>query len=326
MAWWVLVWSVLFACTGGTQSVEPLVIYAGRGEALVGELLAEASKQTGVPIRVQYGATPDLVTRVLAERDLSQADLVFAQEAGHLGVLATAGLLAPLPSTLLDEVEPRFRDPDGRWIGTSGRLRTLVIHGPSLPTAERPSALAQLAEPQFRGKLGWAPSNASFQAHIAALLHLWGEDRTRAWLAAIQVSEPRAFPKNGPIVRAVTDGELPLGWVNHYYLHQGKRPGDVSFNHAFAPGDAGNVLMVSGLAVRAGSPREADAHKLVAWLVSDDAQARIAEQSWEYPVRSGVPTHADVPALALVGLAEVPQAALADLEPARALLRSLSLQ
>lgn len=316
---------VVVSCTTAPKAPEPVVIYCGRGEALVGDLLARASAETGVPIQVQYGSTPDLVTRLLAERELAPADLVFAQEAGHLRALADKGLIEPLPAGLLEQVEPRFRDPEGRWVGTSGRLRTLVVHGPSVPVEERPTALEQLAEPRFAGRLAWAPSNASFQAHVAALLHLWGPDRTRAWLTAVQANRPRVFPKNAPIVRAASDGEVAIGWVNHYYLHQAARPGELALNHSTGPGDAGNVLMVAGLSVRTNSPRREAAHKIVGWLLAEPAQREIAQSSWEYPVRPGVPTHADVPPLDRVGLSEVPQDKLADLVPARAMLRELGL-
>jgi iron(III) transport system substrate-binding protein len=313
------------ACTTGPKAPDPVVIYCGRGEALVDDLLARASAETGVPIQIQYGSTPDLVTRILTERELTQADLVFAQEAGHLRALADKGLLEPLPAALLEQVEPRFRDGDGRWVGTSGRLRTLVVHGPSVPPEERPTALEQLAEPRFADKLAWAPSNASFQAHVAALLHVWGPERTRAWLTAVQANRPRVFPKNAPIVRAASEGEIAIGWVNHYYLHQAARPGERALNHSTGPGDAGNVLMVAGLAVRAGSPRREGAHKLVGWLLSEPAQREVAQTSWEYPVRPGVATHADVPPLDRIGVVDVPQDKLADLEPARAVLRELGL-
>lgn len=304
---------------GGSDTV---VIYSGRGQALVGDLLARASAETGVPIQVQYGSTSDLVTRVLVERELAQADLVFAQEAGHLGALVGAELLAPLPAELLARVPPSARDPEGRWIGVSGRLRTLVIHEPSVSPQDRPATLADLADPRFADKVGWAPTNASFQAHIAGLLHLWGPDRTRTWLSAVHAQRPRTFTKNGAIVRATLDGELPIGWVNHYYLHQAARDGDRAVAHSFAPGDAGNVLMLSGIGVRAGSSRAQAAHRVMGWLIEEEAQRAFAE-AWEYPVHPGVSPRKGVPPLDGIGLADVPQQALGDLDAARAVLAEI---
>lgn len=325
-AWLACLWLVLAGCSGWSTAPSPVIIYSGRGEALVGELLARASAQTDVPIQIQYGSTPDLITRVLVEGDQGQADLIFAQEAGHFRALADKGRLATLPDALLSQVDPRFRDEDGQWIGTSGRLRVLTVHAPSVPDEERPTRLEQLAEPRFAGKLAWAPSNGSFQAHVAALLATWGPARTRAWLEGVKGNEPRVFPKNSPIVRAVAEGEVEVGWVNHYYLHQAKRPDSVAVNHSFESGDPGNLLMVAGVAVRSGSPQAEQAHKLIEWLISDQAQSNVAQRAWEYPTRPGVAPHPDVADLDKVGLADIAQHDLVELEPAREMLRELGLQ
>ncbi len=302
-----------------------VTIYSGRSEALVGPLFERAEAELGLDLQIQYGDTPELVTRLLAEGAESPADLILAQDSGHLGALSQRAAIAPLPQALLDQVDPAYRDPDGRWIGTSGRLRVVVVNA-SVPVADRPSSLKDLADPRWKGQLGWAPSNGSFQCHVSALRALWGEDETRAWLTAVQANEPTVYPKNSPQVEAAHAGEIQVGWVNHYYLHQKKTEGYQALNHSLAPGDAGNIMMVSGAAVRSGSPNAAAAERVLGWLVSEPAQASFAQDNFEYPTRPGVPTHPDVPAIDPSTLAEVSQAALADVGPTRAMLQELGLQ
>ena len=53
-----------------------------------------------------------------------------------------------------------------------------------------------------------------------SLRHIWGEEETKEWLKGVQVNTPKVYPKNSPQVRAVDEGKLEIGWVNHYYLHQ----------------------------------------------------------------------------------------------------------
>ena len=127
-------------------------------------------------------------------------------------------------------------------------------------------------------------------------------------------------------VEAVHRGEIQVGWVNHYYLHRLEKDGYKAVNHSLAPGDAGNVLMVAGAAIRAGSPQLADAQSLLEWLVSEGAQTAFAQDNFEYPTRPGIPTHERVPPLDSDLLVEVQQSALADLGPTRALLQELGLQ
>ena len=319
---------ILLACSDGASHVTggPLVVYSGRSESLVGPLLERAQEVTGLDIQVQYGDTAELVTRFMAEGVESPADLVFAQDSGHMGVLGERELLATLPEDLLSRVDPVFRDESGRWVGVSGRLRVLVHNTDAMPAEKMPASLADLVNPAWAGRLGWAPMNSSFQAHISALRALWGEQKTREWLTALAALEPTRYPKNSPQVVAAAKGEIAIGWVNHYYLHRKKTPDFKAANHSFpTPHDAGNIMMVSGIGIRAGSPRAEKARTLLNFLLGEEAQSTLAQEVFEYPARPGGPTHPDVPPLSSVSLATVDQSALTDLGPTRALLRDLGL-
>ena len=305
------------------------MIYSGRGESLVGPIFEAFSRETGVEVDVRYNKTPAIATQVLTERGDSAADVILMQESGYLGTLAENDLLATLPSALLNAVDPRFRDPEGRWIGTSGRARVLVYNTQQLRPEDLPRSLADLGDSKWRGKLGWAPGNASFQAHVSALRHLWGEDKTRQWLKRVSGNQPTVYPKNSPQVRAAATGEIQIGWVNHYYLLRAKssNPEIPAANYNFpAEADAGNVLMIAGVAIRKGSKRVEDALVLVRFLTGEAAQRAFAQDGYEYPTRIGVKTHDDVPALDTLQLANVDQASLTDVAPTLELLRELGLQ
>lgn len=308
---------------------EPLVIYSGRGESLVGPIFEAFTAESGIEVDVRYNKTPAIATQVLTERQDSAADVIFLQESGYLGTLAANGLLATLPRSVLGQVDPRFRDEQGRWIGTSGRARVLVYNTQQLAPEDLPRSLSELRDPKWKGKLGWAPGNASFQAHVSALRHLWGEAQTRSWLESVGENNPTVYPKNSPQVRAAASGEIQIGWVNHYYLLRAKNsnPEIAAANYSFpTASDAGNILMVAGVAVREGTPRMQDALALVSFLTGERAQRMFAEDGFEYPTRVGAPTHADVPPLDSLRLATIDQSALTDVGPTLELLRDLGLQ
>lgn len=332
----MVVWAWLLAC--GVETPEPVAeadapvvqqtvtVYSGRSESMVGDLFARAEKELGLSIDVQYGGTPELTTRLLTEGDASPADIFFAQDSGHLGVLAKTGRLAELDPSLLESVSTVFRDPAGRWLGTSGRLRVLVYDPARTSTDAMPQSLRELADPSWKGRLGWAPGNGSFQAHVSYLRAAWGEEETRAWLRGVQANAPKVFPKNSPQVAAVNDGALEIGWVNHYYLHRVDPNGRKAANWSFpADSDAGNVMMVAGMGRLSHSDAVASADALMAWFVSQPVQEVFAQNNKEYPARSGVATHADVTPLDQVNVATVDQASLTDLGPTRAMLKELGL-
>ena len=303
-----------------------LTVYSGRGESLVGELFEQIPEDAPFEVEVQYGKTSEMVTRLLTEGAQSPADIIFAQDSGHLGVLAERGVLATLPREITDQIDARFQDAQGRWVGTSGRLRVLVYDSAKLNPAQLPQSLEELAHPKWKGKLGWAPTNGSLHAHVSALRHAWGDAKTRDWLRAVQANQPTRYPKNSPQVAAANDGAIELGWVNHYYLHRLNKEGRKAQNWSFpTPGDPGNILMVSGVGIRQGSNKVETAQAFVAWLVSEPVQAYFAQQGFEYPARPGVSTHADVPHMTADQLATVDQTHLADLGPTRTMLTELGL-
>ncbi len=306
-----------------------VVIYSGRGEVLVGPLLKMFTEKTGYPVEVRYEkSTKNLANRIVTENKETPVDVFFAQDSGYLGLLGGKGVLQTLPEDLINQIEETYRDEKKTWVATSGRARVLVYSPERVKAEELPNSLADLTDGRFKGRMGWAPRNASLQAHVSALRSIWGDEKTKTWLAGIKANEAKIYPKNGAQVRAVSSGEIDLGWVNHYYLHKirATTPDLKAANFSFpTQGDAGNVMMLSGVGISAHSDNVNGAKALVAFLLSEEAQNYFASEVYEYPTRPGIPTHKDVPPLT-ESIVRVNQAALTDVSPTLAMLRELGLQ
>lgn len=308
---------------------KPLVIYSGRGAVLVGPLFELFTKNTGIPVEVRYEKSSEaLANRIVTEGKETPVDVFFAQDSGYLGALGKKGFLRKLPESLTGQIEEAYRDATNMWVATSGRARVLVYSPERVKPEELPKSLAELTDARFQGRLGWAPRNGSFQAHVSALRSIWGEEKTKAWLKGVHDLKPTVYPKNGVQVRAVSLGEIDMGWVNHYYLHKIRsgNPDLKALNYSFpTKGDAGNVMMLSGAAIGAHSDNVANAEALLSFLVSEEAQGVFASKLYEYPTRPGVPTHPEVPALT-DSVVRVDQSALTDVAPTLQMLRDLGLQ
>ncbi len=203
-----------------TQAPEKIVVYSGRSEKLVAPLFTQFTEATGIQVEVRYGDTAELAATILEEGPNSPADLFFAQDAGALGALAAAEMLTLLPSTLLEQVEPRFRSADGLWIGISGRARVVVYNTNKLTEADLPRSITGFVDPKWKGRVGWAPTNGSFQAFVTAMRVQLGEEATKAWLEGMIANDVKTYERNAAIVQAVANGEIDVGFVNHYYLYQ----------------------------------------------------------------------------------------------------------
>ena len=332
----------LVACqaTGSSETSESeaapegsgeLIIYSGRSESLVQPIIDQFTEATGVNVEVRYGSTSEMAGVLLEEQENSPADLFYAQDPGGLGAVQSAGLLAALPQDILSQVPDRFAAEDGSWVGISGRARTVVYNTDVFtdPASKLPSDLWGFAEPEWNGRIGWAPTNGSFQAMVTALRTSWGEDETREWLASIQANNPTVYPKNTPIVEAVANGEVDVGFVNHYYLHRFLSEQGESFsarNHFLPAGGPGSLIMVSGAGVLATAENSENAEKFIDFLLSVPGQQYFSGQTFEYPVVEGVksqvtPTLAELDEKAI----DISLTDLADLEGTQDMLIDLGI-
>lgn len=310
--------------TGSTADAGSLVIYSGRSENLVGPLIEQFKTATGINVEVRYGSTTEVAATLLEEGANSPADVFFAQDPGGLGALANAGLLAPLPAALVNSVKPAFRSPDSLWVGVAGRARVIVYNTDSLTEADLPTDITGFTDSAWAGRIGWAPTNASFQAMVTAMRVLWGEAETHAWLEGIQANNPVVFEGNAPIVEAVGAGEIEVGFVNHYYLYRFLAEQGESFparNYFLPSGGPGSLVMVAGAGRLAASKNDANALAFIEYLVSAEAQQYFVEQTNEYPVVEGVAPPAGLTPIEELNVPDIALTALADLQGTTQLLQ-----
>lgn len=300
---------------GGDENAA-LIIYSGRSESLVQPIIDRFAAETGINIQVRYGSTAELAGVLLEEGQNSPADLFYAQDPGGLGAVQAAGLLALLPPETLDKVPGRFAADDGTWVGVSGRARTVVYNTNIItdPATQLPDDLWGFTDPEWNGRIGWAPANGSFQAMVTAMRAVWGDQKTRDWLQGIQANNPKVYPKNTPIVEAAANGEIDVGFVNHYYLYRFlSEQGDAfpARNYFLPGGGPGSLIMVSGAGILKGADHPENAQKFIEFLLSPEGQQYFADETFEYPVVEGIqssvtPSLADLDKLAVnISLADM---------------------
>jgi len=314
------------AMPAGRAQPSTLTLYSGRTEALIGPLLERFTRDTGIEVRARYGDSAELAATILEEGTNSPADVLFSQDAGALGALASRGLLATLPAETLQRVDTKFQARDGFWVGVSGRARVIVYNTDLLSPADLPDAVAGLADPRWQGAIGWAPTNASLQASVTAMRLLEGEEAARGWLAGIKANRPKVYANNSAVVQAVANGEVQVGLVNHYYLYgflKDRGPSFSARNYHPRTGGAGAIVNVAGVGLLSTATSSAAAQRFVDYLLSADAQQYFADQTFEYPLVAGVEPHPDLLPLAQINHPDIDLANLADLEVTLRLMREV---
>ncbi|MEA5486144.1 MULTISPECIES: iron ABC transporter substrate-binding protein [Pseudanabaena] len=266
-----------------------LIIYSGRDQKLIGPLIEKAKKDLNLNIQVRYGDTAELAIALLEEGNNSRADMFFAQDAGALGALQQRGRTLGIPLTILNKVDSRYRSPSGNWIGISGRARVVNYNTKLVKGADLPKSIFDLTQPKWRGKVGWAPTNGSFQSFVTAMRKLNGDAKTVEWLRAMKANGTKNYGKNTAILEAIGRGEIQVGLANNYYLSQFKKK-DANFPVAvhYTRRDAGSMVNVAGVAVLKTTDQRQDVEKLINYLLSNSSQNYFAQQTTEYPLARGI--------------------------------------
>ena len=319
----VLATGLSAACGGDGNS---LTIYSGREKNLLDPIVEQFQDASGVEVGVKYGTNAGLVATIREEGSNSPADLFFGTDPGLLG--AMSDLFAVLPDSILDQVPIGVRSREGKWVGISGRARVVVYNPDVLDESDLPDSILDFTDPKWDGRIGWPPGNGSFQAFVTAMRVTLGEDVTMGWLEGIQANNPRVYPKNTPIVEAVAQGEVDVGFVNHYYLLGFiEEQGETFSARNYHPkgGDVGATLLVNGAGILSTSNHSDNAERFINFMLSTVGQQYFASQTFEYPLVEGVEINRLLVPLDELDLPDVDLSLLADVKGTQDLLREVGI-
>jgi iron(III) transport system substrate-binding protein len=306
-----------------------ITVYSGRNEALIKPLLEQFTRDTGVEVSVRYGDSATLAAQLAEEGSRSPADVFLSQDAGALGALSKRGQFAPAPAEAVRAVDARFRARDNTWVGVSGRARVILFNPTKVPEAEVPRSVFDLTDPKWKGRVGYAPTNASFQAFVTGMRVQAGEARTKEWLNGFKANDPKTYTGNGPTVAAVDEGQVDLGLVNHYYIYERiKNLGQdkvVAKNSFTTNGDPGALINVAGVGILKSTKAPAASTRFVNYLLGQSAQQYFAEKTFEYPLLAGVPTAPNLPTLSQIQSPNIDLSSLDTLEQTLVMIREAGL-
>ena len=319
-AWLLLCLAVaggcLAACGGG--GANSLTLYNGQHPQTTQALVDAFEGQTGIKVQVRNDDEDVLANQIVEEGAGSPADLIYTENSPALQFLAGRNLLAPTSASTLAAVPARYDSPEGDWVGVSARVSVLVYNTSLLSPAQLPLSVMDLAQPQWKGKLGLAPGETDFQPIVTSIAEAHGQGAALAWLKAVKANAgARVYPSNEALTAAVSKGEAAIAVINHYYWYRQRAELGAGAMHSavafLAAGDPGYVLDVSGAAVLRSSRHQAAAQKFLAFLVSRAGQEIIARsQSFEYPLGAGVQSAQPIPAFSGLRPARLSVAQLGD--------------
>ncbi|MEY2778430.1 MAG: hypothetical protein RL008_526 [Actinomycetota bacterium] len=300
-----------------------ITVYSGRNENFISPFFDEFTAQTGINIEARYGDSAELAALLLEEGKNSPADVFLSQDAGAIGAVAAQDLFKTLDSGDISVVSEQFRDPNSKWVGITGRSRIIAYNNKKYSESDLPKTIDELLDPKWSGKIAIAPTNASFQSFITAVVQLRGEEKTLEWLKGLNANNPQMFEKNSQMVEAIDQEVVDLGLTNHYYVAEVSQNLGREINVGisfFNNQDAGNLLNVSALGILQTSKKQEQSLKLVNYLLSKSTQEKFVNETYEYSLLNGVAAPTGLPLLDQLGIPNVRLGQLTDVAKTQELL------
>lgn len=313
--------AALSACARQTGAEADYVnVYSARHYDADRLLYSAFEEATGVRVRVLPANAEQLLERLRAEGEASEADLVVAADAGNLWRIQDAGLLQPVTTPFLEaNVPERLHDPEGYWWGFTRRARVIVYNRGAVQP-EEVSSMDALATPRFAGQLCMRTSTNTYMlSTLSSRIEREGAENARQWAAGVRgnfARDPQGSDTDQ--IRAVAAGECQATIVNHYYylrLQQSDDPADrevaARTGLVFPDQDgAGAHVNISGAGMARYAGRPGRATQLLEYLVSDEAQTMLAPLNIEFPIRDEIAPAEGLAALGAFRAEEIPLAAL----------------
>ena len=267
------------------------------------QLYEKFTAKTGIKVNVVSGKAKALEKRIIEEGPDSKADLYIAADAGRLGSFKSKGMLqSGLTSEIIKSVVPlNFRTSE--WVGIAKRARIFYYAPERVSDAELTDLTYEdLADPKWKGRLVIRKSNNIYnQSLVASLVENNGKSVTAEWAKGIVSNMARAPKGNDRAqILAVAAGEADIAVANTYYLalmlsgKKGKEQQQAAKKvKPFFPNqnNRGTHMNISGAGLVKGAPNKINAIKLVEFLLSEEAQIHIVNNTFEYPMLDGISPH-----------------------------------
>ncbi|MEN9811118.1 MAG: hypothetical protein RLZZ488_2685 [Pseudomonadota bacterium] len=279
------------------QSKKTVNVYTTRHYDADQKLAAEFEKKTGINVRiVQIKEPAQLLSRVIEEKEKTEADIIMTTDVGNLWRASDAGLFQPLASQLISRGVPSAcRDSGDLWTGLAMRVRLIAFNKQKVK-AEQVARLENLTAPEFKGRLLVRSSNHVYNQSLAATLFAaLGRDGLLAWSKGVTANLARK-PQGGDTdqIKAIAAGEGDVAIVNSYYvarLMDSQNPSDKELMKNVSvvfpnQKDRGAHVNLSGAGITKHAKNVTEARQFIEFLVSPAGQEIFADASKEYPVRA----------------------------------------
>lgn len=256
-----------------------------------GTMFKDFTKQTGITVRYVEGGSGVVVNRVLAERANPQADVLVTLPP-FMQVAASKSVLAPFRPAAIGTIPAATRSAHDLWYPLVNNYSCWIYNTKELSAP--PASYAALLGPKFRNRLQYSTPGQAGDGTAVMLeaIHLFGgADQGFAYLGKLQKNNLGPSSSTGRLAGLADKGEVLVanGDVQMNYAQMRQYPHIGIFFPKGPDGKRVAMALPYDIALVKNAPHEADAKKLIDFLLSKEAQGKVYSLARGFPVRNDIP-------------------------------------
>lgn len=283
---------------------EEVNIYTSRHYDADNFLYEQFTKKTGIKVNIISGKGSALIERLKAEGINSPGDVFFTVDAGNLANFQKQGFLQSIQSEIIKQSVPvELRGENDEWVAVAKRAR-VIFYNPELVSEGEIKDInyEDLASDVWKNGVAIrSSSNMYNQSLVSSLISNLGIDETEKWAKGLVSNFARKPQGNDRSqIMAVANKEASIAIANTYYIgimlsgKGGKEQLNAAQKVKIAfpnQNNRGAHINVSGGGILKHSPNRENAEKFLEFLLSEEAQVHIVNNTFEYPVLESVKPH-----------------------------------
>jgi iron(III) transport system substrate-binding protein len=274
--WLVLAGGVIAAVTGAVaQTTEKeLVVYASMPSEIVDYVAKVFGEKHGIKVSTVKAGTGDLLNRIRAERARPAADVMWAGFAG--GGKSAPDLFEPYKSPGLTNVEPWMVDQSGYNTPYAATTMVIMYSTKLLKREEAPQCWADLAKPEWKGKVVHADPSKSSAAYTALTLwlQLFGRDEKGWKMVEDMTRNMNIVLRSSLVFQQVGQGEYPVGVTYEEGAFKYVQAGAAGIIYPCE----GTIVHPEGLFMVKNARNAGTGRRFADWLITPEVQADLSQR------------------------------------------------
>ncbi|MGL4403017.1 MAG: putative 2-aminoethylphosphonate ABC transporter substrate-binding protein [Fusobacteriaceae bacterium] len=269
----------------GNQKIEAkkeLIVYTALENEQIPEYVQSfKSQHPDIKLNIVRESTGVIISRILAEKENPQADLVWGTAATGLLALDKANLLKEYSPKNIDTVDSKFRDNTGKdpkWVGNNAWMTAITVNTLEMKKLglDEPKNLEDLIKPQYKGLISMpnpASSGTGFLT-VSSLFQIMDEKGAWEYMGKLHENIGMYTHSGSKPAKTAAAGEFPIG-ISYGYpgvkLKNDGAPVNVYFPKEGSGWDSEANALINKKYIKA------EAKVFLDWAISDEAMKMYAK-------------------------------------------------